>query len=84
MKVAVNRQSKSFDVHVGDIIRFDGSASMIIDLGDSSDYYGVLALEGCNAGKVVTEFLSLYHFDANEKLTEELIKCDDVVISNGE
>lgn len=84
MKVAVSRKRENFNIQIGDVVLFKERPCMIIDLGDESDYYGVLALEGTNAGKVIEEFTSLYTFDSDARVTEELIKCEDVVISKGE
>lgn len=80
MRVAVDRE-KEIDCYEGDVILFDEVPCMVIDLGNDSDYYGVLALEGNNAGKVINTFEALSDIDTDERVTEVLIKCPEVVIS---
>ena len=81
MKVDLKREERDFDIDIGDIVRFEGVACMIVDLGPESDYYGVLALEGHNAGTIIEEFPSLFDFDKDRRVSEELIKAEEVIIT---
>lgn len=84
MKVNVKREKEMIDCYVGTVIEFNEVPCMVIDLGNDSDYYGILALEGDNAGKVIEEFERLLEIDSDERVSRELIKHYDVVISKGE
>lgn len=68
------------DCYVGDIIKFNGYPCMVIDMGEDSEHYGVLALEGADEGSVVATFEALHHIDKDERTTSLWIGKSDVVI----
>ena len=84
MKVDVKREREKIDCYVGTVIEFNQVPCMVIDLGEDSDCYGILVLEGDNAGKVIEEFERLVDIDRDKRVTRELIKPYDVVITKGE
>lgn len=85
MKVLVERKKEEIDCRVGDVIVFDNQICMIVDMGEDSPYYGLMLLEGADAGVIISEKVdSLYELDEDERTTEILIKKADVVVSKGE
>lgn len=84
MKVVVEREKEVIDCYVGSVVEFEEIACMVIELGDTSGYYGLLALEGEDAGAVIERFAVLQNIDRDARVTRELIKPHNVVISQGE
>lgn len=83
MKVAFKRE-REIDCYVGSVIEFENIPCMVIEMGEVSDSYGILALEGDDAGRVIEEFETLHSIDCDGRVTRELIKHYEVVISKGE
>lgn len=76
-----DRLSKT-DVLVGDIIRFKDVPCMVIDLGTFSDYFGILALEGSDAGTVIAQHGGLHEIDDDIRTQTLLLKKKDILITN--
>lgn len=84
MKVLVERKKEEIDCRVGDVIVFDNHVCMVVNLGTDSKYYGLMLLEGEDAGLIIEKIDNLYCLDEDKRTTEILIKKADVVISKGE
>lgn len=84
MKVNVKKERERIDCYAGTVIEFNGVPCMVIDLGEDSDCFGILALEGDCAGEVIEEFGGLLDIDRDERVSRVLINYYDVVITKGE